>query len=186
MSFDEFRGHDALGLAALVRQGEVTSGEPFDAAIQHADGFNPGIEAIVRRPTDELAGSPGRPRSRRARSPECRSSPRTSVRIIREQPPVAESLIDANLSLVSYTQADNLTGRPALSLPLHGSPEAVPVGCGSPPDSWTSRCSSTRSPASSNRRLRGLIPSRRLEGGTHARNVTVSNRSRPLWLADDS
>ena len=39
-----------------------------------------------------------------------------------------ESLIDANLSWVPYTQLANLTGRPALSLPLHWTPEGVPMG----------------------------------------------------------
>lgn len=39
-----------------------------------------------------------------------------------------ESIIDANLSWVPYTQLANLTGRPALSLPLHWTPEGVPMG----------------------------------------------------------
>ncbi len=49
MRFDEFRSHDALGLAALVRQGEVTPGDLLDASIQRADGVNPRLNAIVRR-----------------------------------------------------------------------------------------------------------------------------------------
>ncbi|MCY1656866.1 amidase family protein [Dietzia sp. SL131] len=64
MRFDEFRSHDALGLAALVRQGEVTPGDLLDASIQRADGVNPRLNAIVRRldgpararATEELSG----------------------------------------------------------------------------------------------------------------------------------
>ena len=40
----------------------------------------------------------------------------------------AESIIDDNLSWVPYTQLANLTGRPAMSLPLHWTPEGLPMG----------------------------------------------------------
>ncbi|AWH92049.1 amidase [Dietzia lutea] len=53
MRFDEYRNHDALGLAALVRGGEVTPGELLDAATQRADLVAPQLNAIVRRMDDQ-------------------------------------------------------------------------------------------------------------------------------------
>jgi len=41
---------------------------------------------------------------------------------------LVESMIDNNLNWIPYTQLANLTGRPALSLPLHRTPEGMPMG----------------------------------------------------------
>ncbi|MDV8000178.1 amidase [Rhodococcus sp. IEGM 1408] len=49
MRFDEYRSHDALGLAALVKDGEITADQLLEAAIQRADSVNPELNAIVRR-----------------------------------------------------------------------------------------------------------------------------------------
>lgn len=47
MSFDEYRRLDALGLAALVRHGEVTPAEMLEVAIARAEAVNPAITAIT-------------------------------------------------------------------------------------------------------------------------------------------
>lgn len=49
MRLDEYRSHDALSLAALVRDGEVTPGGLLGAATQRADLVAPRLNAIVRR-----------------------------------------------------------------------------------------------------------------------------------------
>ncbi|MBB1028900.1 amidase, partial [Dietzia sp. DQ11-38-2] len=49
MRIDEYRRHDALGLAALVRSGEVTAGELLEVAVQQADTVNPHLNAIINR-----------------------------------------------------------------------------------------------------------------------------------------
>jgi len=49
MTPSEYAHHDALGLAALVRQREVTPAELLDEAIRRADAFNPRLNAIVAR-----------------------------------------------------------------------------------------------------------------------------------------
>ncbi|MBB1029935.1 amidase [Dietzia sp. SLG310A2-38A2] len=49
MHIDEYRRHDALGLADLARSGEVTAGELLDVALQQADTVNPHLNAIVHR-----------------------------------------------------------------------------------------------------------------------------------------
>lgn len=49
MRFDEFRRHDALGLADLVSGGEVSPVELLDVAVQRADSVNPALNAVVRR-----------------------------------------------------------------------------------------------------------------------------------------
>ncbi len=41
---------------------------------------------------------------------------------------VVDKMIDDNLSWVPYTQLANLTGRPAISLPLHRTPAGLPLG----------------------------------------------------------
>ncbi len=42
--------------------------------------------------------------------------------------PLVQQLIRENLGWVPYTQLANLTGRPAISLPLHRTPEGLPMG----------------------------------------------------------
>jgi Asp-tRNA(Asn)/Glu-tRNA(Gln) amidotransferase A subunit family amidase len=51
--FEEYAEHDGLGLAALVRDGEVTARELLDVARARAEQVNPKINAIVRRMDDE-------------------------------------------------------------------------------------------------------------------------------------
>lgn len=47
MQFDEYRSHDALGLAELVRRGEVSAGELLDAAIARMAEVDPKINAVT-------------------------------------------------------------------------------------------------------------------------------------------
>jgi amidase len=47
MNFDEYRKHDALGLAEQVAKGEVTSAELLEVAIARAEVVNPKLNAIV-------------------------------------------------------------------------------------------------------------------------------------------
>lgn len=56
MTFEEYVGYDALGLAGLVASGEVSADELLDTAIARAEAVNPELNAIVRR-FDERARS---------------------------------------------------------------------------------------------------------------------------------
>lgn len=47
LSFAEYRNHDALGLAALVRKGETTAAELLDIAVARTNAVNPAINAVV-------------------------------------------------------------------------------------------------------------------------------------------
>lgn len=47
MRFDEYVGYDGLGLAALVRAGEVTADELLDAALDRTDATDATIAAVV-------------------------------------------------------------------------------------------------------------------------------------------
>ena len=47
--FAEYDDLDALGLAALVREGEITPAELLAAALERTDARNPEVNAIVRR-----------------------------------------------------------------------------------------------------------------------------------------
>ncbi|MCC5968511.1 MAG: amidase [Pararhodobacter sp.] len=51
---DEYRAHDALGLAALVRDGEVTSAELVECALAAIDHHDPVLNAVILR-DDALA-----------------------------------------------------------------------------------------------------------------------------------
>jgi len=53
LSFDDYVGHDAIGLAALVRKGEVSALEVVEAAIDRAEATHPKINAVVERLYDE-------------------------------------------------------------------------------------------------------------------------------------
>ncbi|WP_420565301.1 amidase [Thalassobaculum sp.] len=48
-AFAEYMTHDALALADLIREGEVSAGDVLDSALERADAINPTINAIVSR-----------------------------------------------------------------------------------------------------------------------------------------
>lgn len=54
MTFEEYRRYDALGLAQLIRQKEITAAEVVEIATQRAEHVNPKINAIVH-PLYDLA-----------------------------------------------------------------------------------------------------------------------------------
>lgn len=60
MQFDEYRRHDALGLARLIRQGEVSRQEVLDAALQRLAAVNPMVNAVTY--LHAAAVDPGGPR----------------------------------------------------------------------------------------------------------------------------
>jgi amidase len=43
MKVDDYRRHDALGLAALISRGEVGAAQVLEAAIAAADAADPGV-----------------------------------------------------------------------------------------------------------------------------------------------
>ncbi len=47
LGFEEYRGHDAVGLAALVRKGDASPLELLELAIARAEAVNPKLNAIV-------------------------------------------------------------------------------------------------------------------------------------------
>lgn len=47
MTFEEYRQYDALGLAALVRRGEVAATELVDIAIARLEAVNPRLNAVI-------------------------------------------------------------------------------------------------------------------------------------------
>ena len=47
MSFDEYRAHDGLALAGLVRKGDVTASELLEQAVARASAVEPSINSIV-------------------------------------------------------------------------------------------------------------------------------------------
>jgi len=56
----EYLAYDALGLAALVRRGEVSAGEVLDAAIAMIEARNPRLNAVVARADDDARGAVAR------------------------------------------------------------------------------------------------------------------------------
>ena len=54
MNFDDYRAHDALGLADLIRRGETTPAELLAVAQARCDAVQPRLNALVRR-LDERA-----------------------------------------------------------------------------------------------------------------------------------
>ena len=47
MKFEEYAAHDGLGLAALVKSGEVTAAELLEVAIARMESENPKLNAVV-------------------------------------------------------------------------------------------------------------------------------------------
>ena len=58
MRFDEYRTHDAVGLAALVKQGEVTAGELLDVALARMGEVNPKLNAVTRDLSADAKAAP--------------------------------------------------------------------------------------------------------------------------------
>ena len=60
MRFDEYRSHDAVGLAGLVAKGEVTAGELLDVAVARMAEVNPRLNAVTRDLSEQArAEAPG-------------------------------------------------------------------------------------------------------------------------------
>ncbi len=53
MTFNEYRQHDALGLAELVKKGAVTPEALLELAIQRTEAINPSINAVIHKLYDE-------------------------------------------------------------------------------------------------------------------------------------
>lgn len=53
MTFEEYRKHDALGLAELVQKKEITPAELIEIAIQRAEAVNPKLNAIIYKMYDK-------------------------------------------------------------------------------------------------------------------------------------
>ena len=53
MAFAEYADHDGLGLAALVKKGEVSPTELVEAAIERIERHNPTLNAVVHKAYDE-------------------------------------------------------------------------------------------------------------------------------------
>jgi amidase len=53
MTFDEYRRYDALGLAELIRKGEVTASELMDIAIARTEAVNPRLNAVIHKMYEE-------------------------------------------------------------------------------------------------------------------------------------
>ncbi len=51
--FAEYEDHDGLGLAGLVKSGEVSAGEVLEAAIERIEARNPAVNAVVQELHDE-------------------------------------------------------------------------------------------------------------------------------------
>lgn len=53
MQFDEYIKHDALGLAALIREKQVSAQEVLEAAMARLEAVNPQINAVIHKMYDE-------------------------------------------------------------------------------------------------------------------------------------
>ncbi len=57
MAFAEYQNYDGLGLAHLVRRGEITPLELLDEAITRIERHNPKLNAVVYKAFDEARAS---------------------------------------------------------------------------------------------------------------------------------
>ena len=61
MTHGEYLAHDATGLAALVRRGDVTPGELLDIALERIAALNPALNAVVRLMEEDARRDAARP-----------------------------------------------------------------------------------------------------------------------------
>ena len=57
LAFDDYRRHDGLALADLVRRGEISAAELLETAIASAERLNPGINALSQKLYDQARAS---------------------------------------------------------------------------------------------------------------------------------
>ena len=53
MTFEEYRHHDALGLAELVKKGAIKAEDLLETAIRRTESINPAINAVIHKIYDE-------------------------------------------------------------------------------------------------------------------------------------
>ena len=53
LTFDDYQQYDALGLASLIRSGELSASEVLEAAIDRAEARNPDINSLVAKTYEE-------------------------------------------------------------------------------------------------------------------------------------
>ena len=68
----DFIGHDAVGLAALVRAGEVTPRELTEAAIRRIEARNGALNAVIHKLYDKALAAADSPTCPMGRSAVCR------------------------------------------------------------------------------------------------------------------
>ncbi len=129
---DESFERDTLIMAAL---GRATSGVDYLAAVQHrhehARRLTTLFESYDLLLTPTLATPPPRigefdlPVALQ-RASDVLLKTRTA-RLLRHTK-IIDDMVDKNLGWVPYTQLANLTGRPAISLPLHWTADGLPLG----------------------------------------------------------
>ena len=75
--FEDYSQHDGLGLAALVRRGEVSPEELVAAAFDAIERVNPELNAVIRTMEAHAEATLREGPGGRAPSAACPSSPRT-------------------------------------------------------------------------------------------------------------
>ena len=63
MNFTDYCAHDAMGLAELIRKGDVSATEVLDAAIDRIEAVNPALNAVVATFFDEARATAKAPLS---------------------------------------------------------------------------------------------------------------------------
>ena len=129
---DEGFERDTLIMAAL---GRTTSGVDYLASVQrrhqHTRRLTTFFEAYDLLLTPALAKPPPRIGELDLPKPLQRVADallKTRTARVLSLTKIVDDMVDQNLGWVPYTQLANLTGRPAISLPLHWSADGVPLG----------------------------------------------------------
>jgi len=71
----DYETYDALGLAALVAEGEVTPGELLEAALERLEAINPRINAIADLAVDPAKTAVVNRTTRPISAPACSQAP---------------------------------------------------------------------------------------------------------------
>ena len=129
---DDAFERDTLIMAAL---GRATSGVDYVAAVEarHAhtrrlteffEGYDLLLTPTMATPPPRIGEFDLPPTLQRASDALLRTR---TARLLRHTP-IVDDMVDKNLGWVPYTQLANITGRPAISLPLHWTAAGLPLG----------------------------------------------------------
>jgi len=121
---DEFIGYDAIDLGELVRKKEVKPTELLELTIQGIEKINPKLNAVIHKMYDQAREEGGYD----LLLTPTMAIPPTKLGAFQSTPDDPMKWLGVALAFTAFTRIQNLTGQPAMSVPLFWNQNNIPIG----------------------------------------------------------